>query len=56
NCKFLYLVCWAGYKGTDKETSWLLATELDHTSDLVEEFHTQNLAKPGPLESGKTSI
>src|SRR5712692_393125 len=35
NCKLLYLVCWLGYEGTDDETSWLLATELSHASDLV---------------------
>ena len=27
-CKLLYYICWTGYKGTDKEYSWLPATEL----------------------------
>src|ERR1700731_4392631 len=29
-CQLLYLVQWTGYEGTDKETSWILATELPH--------------------------
>ena len=40
-CKLLYLVKWAGYEGTDEETSWLPATELDHASELVSSFHTK---------------
>ena len=39
NCKLLYLVHWSGYEGTDDETSWLLATELGHASELVHDFH-----------------
>ena len=42
-CKLLYLVCWSGYEGTDKETSWILASEL------IEEFHQAYPHKPGPL-------
>ena len=48
NCKLLYLVCWSGYEGTDEETSWLLANELGHASELVHDFHLQYLDKPGP--------
>jgi hypothetical protein len=48
-CKFLYLVRWAGYEGTDEETSWILATELDHPSELVMDFHKSYPLKPGPL-------
>ena len=48
NCNLLYLVCWLGYEGTDEETSWLLATELGHASDLVSDFHSRYPAKPGP--------
>ena len=29
-CPLLYLVRWAGYEGTDEETSWLVANELGH--------------------------
>ncbi|KAG6327607.1 hypothetical protein ID866_11481 [Astraeus odoratus] len=43
-------------KGTDEETSWLLATKLDHSSELVQEYHAWNPAKPGPQELGKSSI
>ena len=50
-CKLLYLVHWTGYKGTDKETSWILATELGHALELVADFHTAYLAKPGPISS-----
>ena len=48
-CKLLYLVCWSGYEGTDEETSWILASKLGNTSELVEEFHRAYLHKPGPL-------
>ena len=48
-CKLLYLVCWTGYEGTDEETSWILASELGHASELVTEFHAKYPAKPGPL-------
>ena len=34
-CPILYLVRWAGYKGTNKETSWLIATELGHANYLL---------------------
>ena len=48
-CKLLYLVHWTGYKGTDEETSWILASKLGHPSELVTEFHTKYPSKPGPL-------
>jgi len=48
-CKLLYLVRWLGYEGTDKETSWLPATEIDHTQELLSDFHAWYLDKPGPL-------
>ena len=48
-CKLLYLIHWTGYKGTDKETSWILASELGHASELVADFHAAYPAKPGPL-------
>ena len=47
----LYLVRWAGYEGTDEETSWLLATELGNASELVENFHAKYPGKPGPLDN-----
>ena len=48
-CKLLYLVHWTGYEGTDEETSWILTSELDHASELVQDFHKSYPAKPGPL-------
>src|ERR1700746_2346248 len=48
NCKLLYLVHWLGYEGTNEDTSWLLAMELGHASDLVSDFHSCYPAKPGP--------
>ena len=48
NCTLLYLVRWLGCEGMEDETSWLLATELGHTSDLVSDFHSRYLDKPGP--------
>jgi Integrase zinc binding domain len=50
-CKLLYLVRWAGYEGTDEETSWVLATELGHASEIVADFHLAYPDKPGPLEN-----
>ena len=38
-CKLLYLVHWTGYAGTDKETSWILASELKNVPELVLDFH-----------------
>ena len=51
SCKLLYLVCWTGYEGTDKDTSWILASELGHASELFSDFHKAYPAKPGPLSS-----
>ena len=50
-CKLLYLVRWAGYEGTDEETSWLPATELGHASEFVSDFHAAYPSKPGPLSN-----
>ena len=51
HCKLLYYVHWAGYEGTDKEYSWVLATELGNASELVEDFHLRYPDKPGPHTS-----
>jgi len=51
SCKLLYLVHWSSYEGTDKETSWLLATELGNATELLEDYHVQYLDKPGLLAS-----
>ena len=48
-CKLLYLVHWTGYAGTDEETSWILALELENAPKLVLDFHQLYLAKLGPL-------
>ena len=47
-CKLLYFVCWAGYEGTDEENSWLSATELEHSQELLLDFHAQYPSKPSP--------
>ena len=49
SCKLLYLVCWLGYKNTDKELSWLPAMELKHADELVSDFHSAYPQKPGPI-------
>ena len=51
HCQLLYLVHWAGYAGTNEETSWLLATELDHTSELVTRYHVKYPNKPSPYQA-----
>ena len=48
HCNVLYLVRWAGYEGTDEETSWVLASELGNAPEIVSDFHTTYPAKPGP--------
>jgi len=50
-CKLLYLVRWSGYKGTDEEMSWLLATELGNATELLENYHVWYPDKPRPLAS-----
>jgi hypothetical protein len=50
-CSLLYLVKWSGYKGTDEETSWLPASELDNASESISDFHSTYPSKPGPLSS-----
>ncbi|KIN99009.1 hypothetical protein M404DRAFT_156300 [Pisolithus tinctorius Marx 270] len=49
-CWLQYLVRWTGYEGTDEETTWVLATELDNASELVQEFHSRYPTKPGPYQ------
>jgi hypothetical protein len=44
----MYLVCWDGYTGSPEETDWLKASELDNTSELIEEYHTKYLDRLGP--------
>jgi len=50
-CKLIYLVRWAGYEGTDEETSWMTADELSHAQELVHDFHQAYPDKPGPHNS-----
>ena len=45
-CKLLYYVRWLGYEDTDKEYSWLPATELEHAKDLISDFHSTYPNKP----------
>ena len=47
-CRLLYLVRWAGYEGTDEETSWITADELAHAQELVQDFHAAYPTKPRP--------
>ena len=52
-CQLLYLVRWTRYEGTDQEMDWLLAVELTHARELVQDFHKSYPLKPGPLTSLK---
>ena len=49
SCKLLYLVRWLGYENNDEEFSWLPTVELEHAKDLISDFHSAYLNKPGPL-------
>ena len=48
NCRLQYLVKWSGYEGTDEETSWIPASELEHVMESVVDFHLANPDKSGP--------
>jgi len=48
-CKLLYKVIWLGYEDTDNDSKWLLATELEHAKELLNDFHIKYSSKPGPL-------
>ena len=50
-CKLQYLVQWTSYKSTDEETSWLLASELPHASELISDFHQAYPNKPRPMST-----
>ena len=50
-CRLQYLVKWSGYEGTDKETSWIPTSELEHATESVADFHLANPDKPGPSSS-----
>lgn len=43
-----YYVQWAGYKGLPDEFSWIDASDLENTSELVADFHAKYPDKPGP--------
>jgi hypothetical protein len=45
--KLQYLVKWTGYKGTDEETTWISADDLNHAQELLNDFHTKYPDKPG---------
>jgi hypothetical protein len=46
-CPLKYYVRWAGYEGTAEEFDWLQATNLKHSSEVVETFHILHPDKPG---------
>jgi len=48
-CKLLYKVIWLGYEDTNNNSEWLPATELEHTKELLNNFHLKYPAKLGPL-------
>jgi hypothetical protein len=50
-CSLLYPVKWSGYEGTNEETSWLPASELNNASKSISNFHSAYPSKPGPLSS-----
>jgi len=48
-CKLLYKVIWLGYEDTNNNSEWLPATELEHTKELLNNFHLKYPAKLEPL-------
>src|SRR5258707_4356840 len=45
-----YLVHWTGYEGTEEETLWISAQDLEHAQDVVWLFHRHYPSKPGPTD------
>jgi len=48
-CKLLYKVIWLGYENIDNDSEWLLAMELEHAKELLNNFHIKYPSKPGLL-------
>lgn len=48
--KLEYLIDWVGYEPQDR--TWEPAIDVANAPDLVQEFHTENPTKPGPLLHG----
>ena len=51
HCNIVYLIHWTGYEGTDEETSWILANELGHASEIITDFHRAYPDKPSPWKA-----
>jgi hypothetical protein len=43
-----YYVQWAGYQGQPDEFSWIDASDLENSNELVADFHAKYPNKPGP--------
>jgi len=48
-CKLLYKVIWLGYEDTNNDSEWLPAMELEHTKELLNDFHIKYPSKLRPL-------
>jgi hypothetical protein len=35
----MYLIKWTGYKGTPEESTWEPAENLEHSPEVIQEFH-----------------
>ena len=55
-CPLQYYVKWASYEGTDEESSWVGASDLEHSSELVEDFHTKYPGHPGSFPQFQAAI
>ena len=51
HCNIVYLVRWTSYEGTNEETSWILANELGHASEIITDYHRAYPDKPGPWKA-----
>ena len=51
HCNIVYLVRWTSHKGTNEETSWILANELGHASEIITDFHKAYPDTPGPWKA-----
>ena len=41
---------WVGYEGTDEESSWIGASDMGHSSELVEVYHIKYPTRPGTVD------
>jgi hypothetical protein len=55
-CPLRYFVRWLGYENTDQDSDWVPASDLTHSAELVEDFHSLNPSRPGSFAQFQTFL